>query len=99
MTSCCSTSRSVDDNALNRDVLARRLTRLGYTVVTAEHGQQALEMLRAAPYDLVLLDIPICGRQRAQPRRARPPPDAAGLHGGDRRARAAGAGDAARGAL
>jgi adenylate cyclase len=47
----------VDDNALNRDVLARRLERLGYSVATAEHGRQALEMLRAAPYDLVLLDI------------------------------------------
>ncbi|HLH24781.1 MAG TPA: adenylate/guanylate cyclase domain-containing protein [Chloroflexota bacterium] len=47
----------VDDNALNRDVLARRLERLGYTVATAENGRQALAMLRAAPYDLVLLDI------------------------------------------
>src|SRR5581483_220243 len=35
----------VDDNALNRDVLARRLQRIGYTVATAEHGRQALEML------------------------------------------------------
>jgi CheY-like chemotaxis protein len=47
----------VDDNALNRDVLARRLVRLGYTVALAEDGRQALDRLRAEAFDLVLLDI------------------------------------------
>jgi CheY-like chemotaxis protein len=47
----------VDDNELNRDMLSRRLERLGYTVANAENGRRALEMIRAQPFDLVLLDI------------------------------------------
>ncbi|MES3020866.1 MAG: adenylate/guanylate cyclase domain-containing protein [Pseudomonadota bacterium] len=47
----------VDDNALNRDLLARRLQRQGHVVTLAEDGLQALEMLRTVPFDLVLLDI------------------------------------------
>jgi adenylate cyclase len=47
----------VDDNEMNRDMLARRLTRQGHEVVVAEDGQKALEMLAARLYDLVLLDI------------------------------------------
>ncbi|HLH26842.1 MAG TPA: response regulator [Chloroflexota bacterium] len=47
----------VDDNALNRDMLARRLERLGYGVTLAENGRQALALLRAQPVDLVLLDV------------------------------------------
>ncbi|NTU86314.1 MAG: response regulator, partial [Chloroflexales bacterium] len=47
----------VDDNTLNRDVLARRLERLGYRPYHAANGRQALDMLRARPFDLVLLDL------------------------------------------
>lgn len=47
----------VDDNETNRDVLTRRLNRLGHQVSAAGNGQQTLEMLRAKPYDLVLLDV------------------------------------------
>jgi class 3 adenylate cyclase len=47
----------VDDDAANRDVLARRLARLGYAVREAENGRQALEMMAAEPVDLVLLDL------------------------------------------
>src|SRR3954463_6011651 len=53
----------VDDNADNRDVLTRRLQRLGYSNVdTAEDGQEALDAIRRqmaeeAPYDAVLLDV------------------------------------------
>jgi sigma-B regulation protein RsbU (phosphoserine phosphatase) len=47
----------VDDNEGNRDVLARQLVRQGHTVVCAENGRAALELLRAAPVDLVLLDM------------------------------------------
>src|ERR1700739_275517 len=47
-----------DDNPDNRDVLIRRLRRLGYTrIESAEDGQQALDMNAAAPFDLVLLDV------------------------------------------
>jgi two-component system, sensor histidine kinase ChiS len=47
----------VDDIEANRVLLSGRLERQGYRVATAENGQQALEMLRADPFDLVLLDI------------------------------------------
>jgi len=47
----------VDDNEDNRDMLARRLRRQGYEVLTAAGGRAALEMLVARPLDLVLLDV------------------------------------------
>ncbi len=47
----------VDDNEPNRDMLARRLERLGHRVAQAEDGRKALEKMRAEPFDLVLLDI------------------------------------------
>ena len=46
----------VDDNALNRDMLSRRLKRRGYDVSVAEEGQQALDAIRDTRFDLVLLD-------------------------------------------
>lgn len=51
----------VDDNEMNRDMLARRLARRGYTVEVAVDGQQALEMITAQPFDVVLLDIMMPG--------------------------------------
>jgi signal transduction histidine kinase len=47
----------VDDEMLNRTLLATNLQESGYTVETAEDGQQALQMLRAQPVDAVLLDL------------------------------------------
>ncbi|HEU4523083.1 MAG TPA: response regulator, partial [Thermoanaerobaculia bacterium] len=47
----------VDDDAGNREVLARRLTRQGHNVETASNGQEALQLLAGKPFDLVLLDI------------------------------------------
>jgi adenylate cyclase len=47
----------IDDNALNRDLLARQLARRGYFVATAETGSAGLERLDAEDFDLVLLDI------------------------------------------
>lgn len=47
----------VDDQEANRALLARRLQKRGYTVVTAENGRAALEQLRRQTFDLVLLDI------------------------------------------
>ncbi len=48
----------VDDNEDNRYTLTRRLAREGYAnVTTANDGQQALELLRAQRFDLILLDI------------------------------------------
>ena len=51
----------VDDNEMNRDMLARRLARRGYTVAVAADGQQALQMLEAQSFDLILLDIMMPG--------------------------------------
>lgn len=47
----------VDDNEMNRDMLARRLQRLGYETMLAENGQRAIEMMKETPFDLVMLDI------------------------------------------
>jgi adenylate cyclase len=47
----------VDDNRMNRLMLARGLEQQGHRVAFAEHGRQALEMLDAQDFDLVLLDI------------------------------------------
>ncbi len=47
----------VDDDARNRDLLRRRLERLGCAVALAVDGKQALDMLGAGPFDLMLLDI------------------------------------------
>jgi class 3 adenylate cyclase len=47
----------VDDNRVNRILLARSLEQEGHQVETAENGKDGLEMLRSKPFDLVLLDI------------------------------------------
>ncbi len=47
----------VDDNEMNRDMLSRRLLRIGHNVDTAADGQNALNMLEKKNYDLVLLDV------------------------------------------
>ena len=47
----------VDDYRTNRLKLSMGLKQQGHTVAQAESGQQALDMLRAEPFDLVLLDI------------------------------------------
>ncbi|MGC1305920.1 MAG: response regulator [Phormidesmis sp.] len=47
----------VDDNPTNCDLLARQLQRQAYTVTTANNAQQALCLLKAIPYDLILLDV------------------------------------------
>ena len=47
----------VDDTAQNRRLMEAVLTPLGHTVLSAESGPQALEMIAAEPPDLVLLDV------------------------------------------
>ncbi len=47
----------VDDNADNLEILVRYVRCLNYTIVVANDGHVALELLRSQPIDLVLLDI------------------------------------------
>lgn len=46
-----------DDNRVNRLLLCRSLELMGHRVDSADNGRRALEMLRAQPYDLLLLDL------------------------------------------
>ncbi len=64
----------VDDLPTNREIMSRILTRNDYTVVLAEDGLKALELLNEVVPDLVLLDInmpkmdgfAVCQRIKAQ---------------------------------
>ncbi|MBI2833400.1 MAG: response regulator [Acidobacteria bacterium] len=47
----------VDDNQIDRDLLARRLQRESYTVSVAENGRLGLEAIEKLRPDLVLLDV------------------------------------------
>ena len=51
----------VDDNETNCELLSRQLEGQGHIVATAMNGQQALRMLRAMPYDLMLVDVVMTG--------------------------------------
>jgi len=46
-----------EDNADNRDMLARRLTRRGFEVMLAEDGEAALAQVRSRRPDIVLMDV------------------------------------------
>jgi class 3 adenylate cyclase len=46
-----------DDNRVNRLLLGRGLEHDGHTVVFAEHGGEALELLRGERFELILLDV------------------------------------------
>ena len=47
----------VDDNEMNRDMLARRLARSGYLVDVVESAEQLMQRVKQNTVDLVLLDI------------------------------------------
>ena len=47
----------IEDNEMNRDMLARRLTRRGYDMSLATDGQEGLDMATASTPDLVILDL------------------------------------------
>ena len=46
-----------DDQATNRELLAKLLTTQGFTVITVSDGAEALDQLSKAPVDLVILDV------------------------------------------
>lgn len=47
----------VEDNEMNRDMLARRLQRRGYEVLVAVDGQQAVDMSRSETPEIILMDL------------------------------------------
>lgn len=47
----------VDDASVNRYMLSQHVLQLGHRVAAVENGRQALERLRAEPFDLLLLDV------------------------------------------
>jgi CheY-like chemotaxis protein len=47
----------VEDNEMNRDMLARRLRRRGYEVVLAVDGAEGVATARQARPDIVLMDL------------------------------------------
>ena len=46
-----------EDERVNREVVQRLLTKLGYTPLCVENGEAALEMLKYRTFDCVLMDI------------------------------------------
>ena len=46
-----------EDNAVNQQVMQMMLNKLGHSTVVVSNGVQALEQLRLARFDLVLLDV------------------------------------------
>ena len=51
-----STLLIVDDSENNRRILVKRLEKRGYDILPAKSGRQAIETLRNARVDLILLD-------------------------------------------
>ncbi len=51
----------VDDDPNNRDMLSRRLRRVGYEPTVAPDGDRALALIAERPFDVVLLDVMMPG--------------------------------------
>jgi CheY-like chemotaxis protein len=47
----------VEDNEMNRDMIARYLRLCAYTVITAPDGEQAIAVAQAESPDLILMDM------------------------------------------
>ncbi|MCW2284067.1 PAS domain S-box-containing protein [Rhodoblastus acidophilus] len=47
----------VEDNEINREVAVELLGAVGLTAATARNGLEALEMAKAEPFDLILMDV------------------------------------------
>ena len=46
-----------EDNAINRELAVRLLTKRGHTVTVAENGKQAVTALESKSFDVVLMDV------------------------------------------
>jgi CheY-like chemotaxis protein len=51
----------VEDNEMNRDAISRLLERRGFTVITAEDGEEGVQACRESLPDLVLMDLGLPG--------------------------------------
>jgi two-component system, cell cycle response regulator DivK len=51
----------VEDNEMNRDMLARRLEKRGFQLVIATDGLMGIEMARKEMPDLILMDMSLPG--------------------------------------
>jgi two-component system cell cycle response regulator DivK len=51
----------VEDNELDTDMLSRRLTRKGFSVVTADTGETGIAMARLKKPDLIIMDMGLPG--------------------------------------
>ena len=51
----------VEDNAMNRDMLSRRLLRSGYLVAMAVDGREGIAMAQTERPDLILMDLSLPG--------------------------------------
>jgi two-component system cell cycle response regulator DivK len=47
----------VEDNEMNRDMLCRRLSRKGYSVLVAQDGAEGLSVARREYPDLIIMDL------------------------------------------
>jgi two-component system cell cycle response regulator DivK len=47
----------VEDDEMNRDMLARRLVRRGFEVVSALNGKQGVDLARSEKPDIILMDM------------------------------------------
>ena len=83
----------VDDSKAQRRVLALQLQRWGYAVVEAATGEEALEVCRSVPFEMVLSDwmmpgmtgLEFCEKFKAMPRERSPRPVCLGHeHHGER---------------
>ncbi|MDZ7686391.1 MAG: response regulator [Gammaproteobacteria bacterium] len=51
----------VEDHAMNRDMITRRPTSLGYDVIVAVDGEQAVDSATRKAPDLILMDLGLPG--------------------------------------
>jgi PAS domain S-box-containing protein len=51
----------VEDNPINQDLASRRLKKLGHQVTLAEDGQKAVDWVKQASFDCILMDIQMPG--------------------------------------
>ncbi len=51
----------VEDNEMNLEMLARRLTRAGFVTIEARSGEESLDLIGTKQVDIVLMDLSMPG--------------------------------------